>query len=123
MELAELVADHGFRRRVREMALARAPRAAGRRAGARPAGRAEHAGAALAEGSPRTRRGPGDPRPADRPGHTPADRARLADRIETFTDRRVERYWQLLGVLSGAPPFPSAVPAYEWLIAALRAPR
>jgi len=103
VELARLVADPGFRRRVREMALA---------------------GAALAEGvAPDSARAREIVDRLTGPGLTPDDRARLADRIETFTDRRVERYWRLLGVLSGAPPFPSAVPAYEWLIAALRAPR
>jgi hypothetical protein len=32
-----------------------------------------------------------------------------------------ERYWQLVGVINGRPPFPPRVPAFEWLIAALRA--
>jgi hypothetical protein len=41
--------------------------------------------------------------------------------LQTFTDARVERYWQLLGVLRGQPPFPPAVSAFEWLIASLRA--
>ncbi|MFF4779443.1 hypothetical protein [Microtetraspora fusca] len=50
-----------------------------------------------------------------------AERARLADDVETFTDRRVERYWQLIGVLNGRPPFPPSVPAFEWFAAALRA--
>jgi hypothetical protein len=48
-------------------------------------------------------------------------RTALADRLATFTDARVERYWQLLGVLNGWPPFEPAVPAVEWWIAALRA--
>jgi DNA-binding transcriptional MerR regulator len=51
------------------------------------------------------------------------DRAALADALAVFTDRRVERYWQLLGTLNGWPPRPSQVPAFEWLIAALRAHR
>jgi hypothetical protein len=33
----------------------------------------------------------------------------------------VERYWQLLGVLNGWPPFEPSVPEVEWWIAALRA--
>ena len=45
----------------------------------------------------------------------------LADRLATFTDRRVERYWQLLGVLNGWPERPASIPAFEWVIAALRA--
>jgi hypothetical protein len=51
------------------------------------------------------------------------ERARLADEVQTFTDRRVERYWELIGVLAGRPPFPAAVPMFEWFIAALRALR
>src|SRR5690606_6853260 len=50
-----------------------------------------------------------------------AERVRLADQVERFTDRRVERYWQLLGLLNGTPPFEPGVPAFEWFIAALRA--
>ena len=53
---------------------------------------------------------------------TGADRrTALADRLAVFTDARVERYWQLLGVLNGWPPFEPAVPAVEWWIEALRA--
>jgi hypothetical protein len=50
----------------------------------------------------------------------PDRRTVLADRLAVFTDARVERYWQLLGVLNGWPPFEPAVPAVEWWIAALR---
>ena len=57
------------------------------------------------------------------PALSPAERGALADRIATFTDRRVERYWHLVGVLNRRPPFPSTVPAVEWLAAALRAAR
>ena len=48
-------------------------------------------------------------------------RASLREGLETFTDRRVERYWQLMGTINGWPPFEPTVPAFEWLIAALRA--
>ena len=34
---------------------------------------------------------------------------------------RIERYWQLTAIINGWPPFPSPMPAFEWLIAALRA--
>jgi DNA-binding transcriptional MerR regulator len=47
--------------------------------------------------------------------------AALADRLATGTDARAERYWQLLAVINGCPPIPTTVPAWEWLIAALRA--
>ncbi len=54
-------------------------------------------------------------------GEDAGRRQQLADRLATFTDARVERYWQLLGVLNGWPPFEPSVPAVEWWIAALRA--
>jgi hypothetical protein len=54
---------------------------------------------------------------------TPDDRRRpeLLARLETGTDARAERYWQLMGIINGWPPFPAHVPAFEWMIAALRA--
>jgi DNA-binding transcriptional MerR regulator len=120
IELAELVAEPSFRARVREMATAgaQAPTAD---EPFDPAAVVEHAGAAVAAGVE-----PGTPAaravldrivPADVDA---AGRAELADRLATFSDRRVERYWQLLGVLNGWPRRPPTVPAFEWLIAALR---
>jgi DNA-binding transcriptional MerR regulator len=129
VELAELIADPEFRQRARTMAVA--GQQAGQQADPRtgpptgPSARGpdyqavlEHAGQALADGI-----APGSPEgqsvldrlipAAERPG--------VLAQLETFTDARVERYWQLLGVLRGQPPFPPAVPAFEWLIAALRA--
>ena len=50
-----------------------------------------------------------------------AGRAPLLAQLETFTDARVERYWQLLAILNGQPVPPPVVPAFDWLIAALRA--
>jgi hypothetical protein len=35
-----------------------------------------------------------------------ADRAELRARLEKYTDARVERYWQLMGIINGRPPFP-----------------
>lgn len=123
VELAELVGDEAFRTRVREMAVA------GAQAGEQeqpydPQSVLEHAGAAVTAGVA----------PESAEGRTildrivdldlpVIDRARLADQLGTFTDRRVERYWQLLGVLNGWPAFPPRVSAFEWLIAALRAHR
>jgi DNA-binding transcriptional MerR regulator len=129
VELAELIADPEFRQRARTMAVAgqQAGQRADQRTGPQAAPSAsgldyqavlEHAGQALADGI-----APGSPEgqsvldrlipAAERPG--------VLAQLETFTDARVERYWQLLGVLRGQPPFPPAVPAFEWLIAALRA--
>ncbi len=117
IELAELAADPAFRDRVREMATAGA--AAERPAAFDPAKFAEHVGAVMAAGV-----GPGSPEAAavvDRLAAPGTDRAALAGAIETFSDRRVERYWALLGVLNGWDPFPSTVPLFEWAAAALRA--
>jgi hypothetical protein len=82
----------------------------------------EHAGPALAQGI-----APGSPEGQavlDRvvgPDTPAARRARILRQLETFTDARVERYWQLLAIVNGQPPPPSVVPTFEWLIAALRA--
>jgi DNA-binding transcriptional MerR regulator len=124
VELAELVADDGFRQRVRQMAVAGATGDGPARPPYDPALVTRYAGAALADGvAPDS---PAGREVLDRivdPATAAAERARLAEVLETFTDRRVERYWQLLGVLNGRPPFPSATPAFEWLAAALRTPR
>lgn len=120
IELAELVGDDSFRERVRLMAVTGAQGGPGPQE-FDPALVMEHAGGAVAANV--------DPGSAE--GRTvleriidpalPADeRARLADQVETFTDRRVERYWALLGVLNGWPARPASVPAFEWFIAALR---
>jgi len=120
VELAELVADEDFRQRVRTMALT------GRRT-ADPLALdyqavTEHAGQALAHGT-----APGSPEGKtvlDRivgPDMTAAPRAQLLRQLETFTDARVERYWQLLAIINGQQPPPSVVPVFGWLIAALRA--
>ncbi|MDQ6744526.1 MAG: MerR family transcriptional regulator [Actinomycetota bacterium] len=56
----------------------------------------------------------------------PEDRVKVADRIEAFTDRRVARYWTLVGIVNGWPQTqtPAAedlVGAWEWYAQALRA--
>ncbi|XTZ18721.1 MerR family transcriptional regulator [Micromonospora echinospora] len=121
VELAELVGDPAFRRRAREMAVAGA---AGADSPPEPMPDVTPARDALTAGiapdSPAARE------IVDRivgPGLSAGQRVALADRMATFTDRRVERYWQLVGVLHRRPPFPPTVPAVEWLIEALRAAR
>ncbi|WP_091638575.1 MerR family transcriptional regulator [Micromonospora pallida] len=121
VELAELVADPAFRQRTREMAVAGA---SGGDTPPEPMPDATPARDALAAGiapdSPTARE------VVDRiidPALSAQDRVALADRMATFTDRRVERYWELVGVLNRRPPFPPMVPAVEWLIEALRATR
>lgn len=125
LELATLVEDPTFAARVREMALAGAM--------ATPEdpdamqvdmGRLQNLGRqALAEQvQPGTTRAEAlltelfnDDRPP-----APDRRSVLADRLATFTDMRVERYWMLLGVLNGWPTWEPSVPAVSWWITALR---
>ncbi|MFF8384665.1 helix-turn-helix domain-containing protein [Streptomyces kanasensis] len=123
VELAELVGDEGFRARVREMAVAGARTGPEPRPqGPDPALVAEHAGRAVREGiAPESAAGREVLHRIVDPALAPVDRARLADHLATFTDVRVERYWQLLGVLDDRPPFPPQAPAFTWLITALRA--
>ncbi|MFC4535142.1 hypothetical protein [Sphaerisporangium dianthi] len=120
-ELDALISDAAFLQRVRQMALAGAE-AGGQAQPYDPQPVIEHAGAAVSAGID-----PGSPdarQVLDRivAPDLPADeRAELAERLETFADRRVERYWELMGVLNGRPPFPSSLAAFEWFTAALRA--
>jgi len=48
-------------------------------------------------------------------------RAWLLERMENGNDPRYERYWQLIAVINGWPVAPSLGPAFDWLVAALRA--
>jgi hypothetical protein len=52
------------------------------------------------------------------------DRAGLAERLEAFTDRRVFRYWTLVGIVNGwaqAPASDNSADAWEWYAKVLRA--
>ncbi len=54
----------------------------------------------------------------------PEDRAAVAERIEAFTDRRVGRYWTLVGIINGWAPSQAPddiVDTWEWYARALRA--
>lgn len=125
LELAGMLADPAFADRVRAMALAGAMATPEQPdAMAVDMGRLQSLGRqALAEQvSPGSLRAEalvsallddGRPAQADR-------RTALADRLATFTDARVERYWTLLGVLNGWPARQPSVPAVSWWIAALR---
>jgi hypothetical protein len=133
VELAELVQEPSFRARVRQMAEAHS---AIRRSGgevmpetAKGIERlvAERAGDALARGVEPASEGARavlvpivDAFRGDRPD-TPELRAETAERFASGTDARVERYWQLLGVINGWDGWPSMTPAFEWTIEALRA--
>lgn len=134
IELAELVRDEDFRARLRELgrrsfagggAVPTDGHAATRTANlvAEKAGAARAAGiapqspaatpvvdqlvAAFAEASGRT----------DDAGY----RRELAEQVERGNDPRAERYWQLLAVINGWPPVPSASASWTWFAQALRA--
>ena len=122
LELAALVADPGFRESARRMAVTGAdpatevPSDADRQLMSQLCLDAVNRGVApdSPEGQEILAR-LGDP------SRSRADRVKLADQIDLFTDARVERYWELVGVLNNRPPFPRLVPAFEWMSAALRA--
>jgi DNA-binding transcriptional MerR regulator len=123
IELAELVQDADFRATIRRMS---EQHSAARRAGEEVAPDmraaadlvAAKADPALAPGSPEAQAVVAEILPAF---GEDADRRELADRLAAGTDARAERYWQLLAIINGWPPVPTAVPAWEWFIAALRA--
>jgi DNA-binding transcriptional MerR regulator len=121
VELAELVSDPEFRARAREMAVA------GSRADPGPpqfdpAPVVEHAGAAVAAGiDPTSPEGRAVLDKIIDPATTTAARNELADTIATFTDRRVARYWDLLGTLNNWGRPKSQVEPFEWFMKALRA--
>jgi DNA-binding transcriptional MerR regulator len=52
---------------------------------------------------------------------SPEYRRKLAHQLAAFSDRRAERYWQLIGVINGWPAQPSLMRPYEWFMAALDA--
>src|SRR5262249_7192700 len=117
IELAELVSDDDFRARIRSMSEQHQP--AGDMSGA-AALVSERAGAALAVGV-----SPGSAEAeavvaAILPAFGGSDRDVLPGRVAVGTDARAERYWQLRAIINGWPPVPTTVPAWEWLIAALR---
>jgi DNA-binding transcriptional MerR regulator len=121
IELAGLVADEGFQRRARDMV--QAGSSATKPPWGVDAGAVlEHAGRALADGldpaSPEARPVLDQIIP---PGTSRAEREQILGVLETFTDERIERYWQLIGILNDRPPFTRTVPAFQWVIAALRA--
>ena len=53
--------------------------------------------------------------------HSPKYRRELAHQLAKFSDHRVERYWQLIGLINGWPAQPSLMRPYEWFMAALDA--
>ena len=129
VELAELVRDPDFRARIRQMAEGGAAERA--RGEATDGAAMRDAAALVAErGAPALEAGiePGSEEAEAivaeilRSFDEPVPRAELADRFEQGADPRAERYWQLLAVINGWPPVPTAIPAWDWTIAALRKP-
>ena len=122
LELARLVADPAFADRVREMALAGAgatpeePDTLGADVGRMVSLGRQALASSVVPGSAQA-----EALVVEWLGEGAGRRQQLADRLATFTNARVERYWQLLGVLNGWPPFEPSVPAVDWWIAALRA--
>jgi DNA-binding transcriptional MerR regulator len=127
VELAELLRDPGYVESSRRMA------ERGRAEGHQPDGAhvmieavGEHAGAAVRAGLD-----PSSPEALAVIKHVEAmipggggNRARLAERIEAFSDRRVLRYWTLVGIVNGWPQNAmrqDATDAWEWYAKALRA--
>lgn len=51
----------------------------------------------------------------------PGYRREVLAALESSTDPRPERYWQLMAIINGWPPIPAQTPLYAWLRDALRA--
>jgi DNA-binding transcriptional MerR regulator len=136
IELAGLVSDSAFRSRVRHMVTEGARQRAasgitGTDSATQGAGQAvvERVEAAMAAGvqpdspeaAPIVNELVGAFAAAASRSDDPAYRADLAQQLEMFSDRRVERYWQLTGTINGWPPQPSLMPVYAWFVAAILA--
>jgi len=128
IELAELVQDADFRRRIREMSEFHAQARADGQDMSRPDERTQEqwngwldaAAAAMAAGNaPDSPAGSALAEQVSTELDQPA--AEFADQYEVGLDPRAERYWQLLATINGWPPVPTRTPAATWLITALRA--
>jgi len=135
VELAELVQDPGFRARLRQTATTFAEARA--ESGTEPSREAGQAMAGLLREKADTAAAAGI-EPGSAAAQPIADelvaayarlfgrsdgpefRAWLLGQLEAGSDRRYERYWQLLAIINGWPSQPSVLPAAEWLAAALR---
>ena len=128
IELAELVQDEDFRRRIRQMGEHHSAARDTGEAMAAPSNDenqqwwawSEAAGEAMAAGhAPDS--APGRQLAAEVSAAMGVPAAEAADRIAVGTDARAERYWQLMATINGCEPQPAQVPRAEWIIAALRA--
>ena len=123
IELADLASDPSFVARVREMAVESTQKQPAPDFDPALHGRVmEHVRRAMAEGI-----APSSPEASPIVAQvlagelSPTDRIRLRERLQRYTAPRVERYWELMGILNDRPPFPSMVVPYQWLIDALEA--
>jgi hypothetical protein len=57
---------------------------------------------------------------ANLPSH---EQSSLLEWLDTVTEPRVERYWQLLSLIHGQVPANPSVPAFQWLAEAVNAHR
>ncbi|MEV4075228.1 MerR family transcriptional regulator [Nonomuraea fuscirosea] len=124
MELAGLAGDASFRQTVRRMVLSSGQdNRLEYGLSLRPLV-IEHAGAALARAVAPESAGASAILARIFPGGlAEQESAAVITWLELVTEPRVERYWQLLSLLNGRQPGPPAVPAFAWLLAALRARR
>ena len=126
IELAELVRDKDFRRRIREMGESHsAARDAGEPMSAPSSGQEWFEWTAAAAAAMEAGHAPSSPAGqavaatvASAMGVSPEA---AADQLATGTDPRAERYWQLMATINGWPQVPAQTPRAEWIIAALRA--
>ncbi len=122
IELTDLVSGEDFRQRLRRIALAGSSSVASRHGYELRSATLEHANRAIADSiAPDSAEGRSVLDRIVKPGMPDDERGELRRWIETVADARVERYWQLIAVLNDREPAPSAMPAFTWLIAALRA--
>ncbi|MEU8661788.1 MerR family transcriptional regulator [Actinoplanes philippinensis] len=122
IELAGLVTDPAFTGRLRRILAEPADELRHLSYDLRPVV-LEHAGRALADGiTPESHRAAAVVDRIIEPT-LPGLRESLADRLELLADPALERFWTLAAVLQGRSPGPSAIPAFRWLITAVRARR
>lgn len=138
VELADLVQDPGFRASLRQAAAAQAKARA--QTPAEPSPEASRAMATLLRETVAAANDAGiEPdSPEARPvvdelvvayarhagrANGPEFRSWLLELLESSSDQRYERYWQLLAIINGWSATPSVMPAAKWLIAALHSDR
>lgn len=122
LELVGLVSDESFQARVRQMATTAAAAQPSQPFDMTPI--RQHAAAALAAGVAPDSQAAREVLARMLPPQTSAaERSELAERLALFNDVRVERYWQLMGILNERPAFPPMAAACAWFIEALRAAR